>query len=322
MRIVKQLTALVVLVFAVAVVTTSAQQSQTGSGLSISPTLSEFTLKPGEADTVDITLKNITVGDIIAQAYLNDFAADNETGSPKIIVDPNKQSPNSIKNFVVDLDDVPLAKGEQKKINVLIQVPASTTPGAYFGVIRYKAVPANDQGPKEGEVSLSASVGTIVLVTVPGTITEQVELTGLHIYQGDKEALLFTKQPNEAGVEIKNLGNGFVKPYGTVEIRNMFGEVAYSYQLNNNNPRANILPGSSRIFKDEIRNINKFGRYTMSASVTYGNGSEILVMEKTFWYLPLWLIAVIVAIVIALIAGLLWAFRSYRRSSKHGYHRK
>ena len=93
-RQISALTALVLLIFVSA--PAFAQQTPTGSGLSISPTLSQFTIKPGASEKLDIKLKNVTVNDINAQAYINDFTSDGTTGNPKILNDPNKVSPNSI----------------------------------------------------------------------------------------------------------------------------------------------------------------------------------------------------------------------------------
>src|SRR5437868_12105977 len=87
----------------------SAQQSPSGSGLSISPTISELTIKPGGSDHVTITLKNITVDDVIAKGEVDDFKADNATGNPQIITNSTETNPNSIKKFVSNIDDVPLA---------------------------------------------------------------------------------------------------------------------------------------------------------------------------------------------------------------------
>jgi len=292
------------------------QGNQPGSGLSISPTESEFTVKPGAADILNINLKNITTGDIVAKPTINDFESDNVTGTPKLITDPNKHSPNSIRKFVSGLDDVPLAKGEQKKVTVTLQVPAKYTPGAYFGVIRYKAVPVGVNAPKEGQLTLSASVGTIVLVTVPGNLHQQVQVTAVHIYRGAHEGSLFISKPTQAGVELKNLGNDFAKPFGTVTVQKMFGKQVYSYQLNNSQPRSNVLPGTSRIFKDPIKNVSSPGRYTVTANVTYGNGNDVLVMKKDFWYIPAWLAIIVLLIILALIAGVLRAWRRYRRGAR------
>jgi len=300
----------------------AAQVDDTTSGLAITPLLSEYTLKPGQAQLLELTLRNVTSGDVIAQGFIEDFRADDKTGNPQIITDATKRSPNSIKPFVSGLNDVPIAKGEQKKVNITIKPPDTATPGAYFGIIRYKATPVGGQAPQPGEVALSASVGSIALVTVPGTINEQVQLAGLHVYEAKKEAIFFLKKPNEAGVEVKNLGNGFVKPFGTVEIRDMFGKLVDTYQLNNTNPRANILPDSTREFVNEIKGISKPGRYTMTASVTYGTGGEILVGSKSFWYLPPWLVAIIVVVLVGLIIAAVWAYRRVRRGSKHSYRKR
>src|SRR5438876_381159 len=81
-----------------------AQQAPSGSGLSISPTISEYTIKPGDSASVTITLKNITVDNVTAQGFVNDFTADNYTGNPKIITNSNTPTQNSIRNFVYGLD--------------------------------------------------------------------------------------------------------------------------------------------------------------------------------------------------------------------------
>ncbi|HEY5549651.1 MAG TPA: hypothetical protein VIK37_00365 [Candidatus Saccharimonadales bacterium] len=297
-------------------------QNQTGSGLSISPVLSEFTLKPGQADKLDINLKNITLNKITAQASVADFESDGVSGNPKIIAEPNHISPNSIRKFVLGLEDVPLDVGQQKKVTLAIQIPGDAAPGAYFGIIRYKAIPAGETAPGPGEVSLSASVGTIVLISVPGNLREQVQLTALHVYRGDRKGTLFFERPTKIGVELRNLGNGFVKPFGSVEIRNMAGNEVYTYQLNNTNPRASILPSSNRIFENNIKNVGAIGRYTVTASVSYGSGSQVLTLKKTFWYIPLWLTATITAVLVLLVLLVFRAYRHYRHESKRAYRRK
>jgi hypothetical protein len=302
----------------------SAQQSNglpTGSGLSISPTISEFTLKPGAATKITITLKNITVDDVTAKGVVNDFTSDGSTGNPRIITNTNTPSPNSIKNFILNLDDIALKRGEQKNVDVGLQVPQNTPPGAYFGIIRYRAVPAAANAPGPGQVALTASVGTIILITVPGNIREQVQVKALHVYRGGTDGTFFLGAPDKIGIEVKNFGNGFVKPFGTVEVHNMFNKSITSYQFNNPKQPGNILPNSERIFTNNIKGISQFGRYTATASVSYGSGSQVLTLEKNFWYIPKWM----VVIILLLIAGLIYlsyrAYRHYNRDKKQSFRR-
>jgi uncharacterized membrane protein len=157
------LSVLVVLSSAPVLAATTNTNTVPGSGLSISPLHNQLTLDPGQSTTIKVSVKNITRNDVVAKAYVNDFRSDNNTGNPVIITDPNKQLQTSIKKFVHPAD-IPLAVGEKKEITVPVTIPAGATPGAYYGIIRYRAIPVGSQAPKEGEVSLSASVGTIVLI--------------------------------------------------------------------------------------------------------------------------------------------------------------
>ncbi|HSW78971.1 MAG TPA: hypothetical protein VLF88_03095 [Candidatus Babeliales bacterium] len=294
-----------------------AQQSPSGSGLSISPTISELTINPGGTNHVTITLKNITVDDVVAKGAVNDFTSDNITGNPQIITNPNIQSPNSIKKFVTNIDDVALAKGEQKTVVLGLEVPKNTTPGAYYGIVRYRAIPKALNTPGPGQVALTASVGTIVLITVPGNVREQVQVKGIHIFRGSREGSFFIKPPTSIGITITNFGNGFVKPFGTVEVNNTFKKAVTSFQLNNPKQLGNILPNSTRTFTNNIKGVNRIGRYTVLASVSYGSGSQVLTLKKDFWYIPLWLVVIILVVLGGLIFLAVRAYRNYRRGRRH-----
>lgn len=307
------------LLIAAAVPLVSAQTAPSGSGLSISPTISEFTIKPGDSNHVTITLKNITDGDVTAQGVVNDFESDNITGNPKIITDPNIQSPNSIKKFATNLDSVPLKKGEQKNVIIALDIPKDTPPGAYFGILRFKAVPAGVNAPAPGQVALTASVGSIVLITVPGNLRQQVQLTAVHVYRGAHDSTFFFTRPDKIGVEIKNFGNGFEKPFGTVEIQNTFGKAVGSFQFNNPKQLGNILPNSGRIFDTATNLIKQPGRYKVTANVSYGSGSQVLSLTKTIWYIPAWLAAIVAIVILALLYLAYRAYRRYNRDKRHSY---
>jgi hypothetical protein len=295
---------------------TAAPNTAPGSGLSISPLHNQLTLDPGQTTSININIKNITQNTVTAKSYVNDFQSDNNTGNPVIITDPNKTLQTSIKKFVHPVD-VPLAVGEKKQVTVPVSIPAGTTPGAYYGIIRYRAIPTGSAAPKEGEVSLSASVGTIVLIQVKGNLKVQGQLSALKVYNNGSSGTFFFHKPNKAGVEVKNLGNSFLQPFGKVTINDMSGKQVYSYEVNNSQPRSNVLPGSNRMFIDPIKNISKPGRYTLNASIAINDGSDVLVSKKTFWYVTSSMLLVMAAILVLLVVLTLLAYRKYRKSSRH-----
>jgi hypothetical protein len=294
-----------------------AQTAASGSGLSISPTVSQLTIKPGASDHINITLKNVTVDDVVAKGEVDDFTSDNVDGNPKITTNQHQVSPNSIRKFVTNLDDVPLSKGEQKTVILGIEIPKDTPAGAYYGIIRYRAVPKVLASPGAGQVALTASVGTIVLVTVPGNIREQVQVKGIHVYRGAHEGSFFVRPPDKVGITINNFGNGFERPFGTVEVHDMFNKTITSFPFNNPKELGNILPNSGRTFTNNVKGLKKIGRYTVLASVSYGNGSQVLTLKKTFWYVPYWLVIIVLLVLATLIFLAARSYRRYSRSRSH-----
>jgi hypothetical protein len=307
--------------------TISVPPTNSASGLSISPLRQNITLKPGQATSIAITLKNITAGPIVAKSAVKDFGSDGVTGNPKIITSPNYNDPESIKNFLVGLGDVDLAVNQQETIQLPVQAPSNATPGAYFGLITYQAVPDNGKigaNSKSDNVALSAAVSQLVFITVPGKVSQSLQLNAIHIYKdvdgNTSGGILFIKPPKSVGVQIHNFGNAFATPFGTIVIKKGSKQV-YSYQLNGGITRGLMLPNSGRIYKNAVKNITTPGHYTVQVNGSYGSGSTILTAQKSFWYIPAWLIIVFVAIIIFILIGL-WLLRlRFKRPSKSKYKR-
>lgn len=294
-------------------------QQEGASGLQIVPPRSEIETTPGEIKDFTVLVKNVTSGSITVKAVLNDFEADNISGTPRIIVDVTKRTPYTLEKMLKGLEDFELGPGESKEVKLIVDPPTSSPPGAYFGAVRFSAIPINQANNDEGQrqVSLTASVAHLVLVQLSGDITEKIQVESVRAYRGEKASSFFITKPDRMGVAIKNLGNGFAKPFGKVNISNMFGSPVYPYEMNVTNPRGVVLPDSSRTFFDELKNISTPGRYSVTASLAQGDGGEVVNYSASFWYMPLWvIIALIVLIaVIGIVAYLIHRRRKNRRLS-------
>lgn len=291
-----------------------AGDGQGGNGLSITPTRFEFVIERGKAETANIQIKNVTDKPILARAFLNDFEPEGNTGNPRLIIDSQEQSSSSIRDFVVGLQDVNVGPGETVPVDLPIQIPENAAPGAYYGAVRFQAAPpdSNNDDATNPQVALNASVAALVLVEVPGDITEKIEITSISAYLEDKKGVLFTKKPNKSGIEVKNLGNGFSKPFGRVSINGPWGKgEVHSYELNNTSPRGNVLPKSSRLFTNDIGGISLPGRYTIQANISHGRGGEVLTATTSFWYIPIWLVGILGVFLIVLIGIAYYLFRKY-----------
>lgn len=274
--------------------------AQGGSGLQLSPTRSEISANPGEQKTFTIALKNITQSKLSTQVSLNDFESDNVSGTPKILVDTNNRTPYTLSKMIKGLKNVELAPGETKEIKATIDIPANAAPGAYFGAVRYAVVPQNNTD-SERQIALNASVAHLVLVEVPGDVVQQIQVQSLDLQKQGKAHKFFFNRPDQASLSVKNLGNGFSRPFGRVTINNGFGKEVFNYEVNNNDPKSIVLPNSSRVFTNEVGGVSLPGKYTATASIAYGNGAEVVNYKSSFWYMPIWFLAIIFALILVIV---------------------
>lgn len=290
-------------------ITRVAAQDTSGSGLSISPTRTELKIEKGGSDKIEINVRNVTRGAIVAKPFISDFESDDATGEPRLYADAEKRNSASINSFVSGLQDVALEPGEDKNVVYDVNIPQDAASGGYYGAVTFRAVPANQAGPESGEVALTANVASLVLIEVPGDITEQIQVNSVKAVKDDKAGSFFTTAPNKVAISVKNNGNSFSKPFGTISITNMSGKQVYSYELNNSTPRGNILPKTTRTFTDELKNVSKPGRYTITANISHGTGGEVITQKISFWYLPVWLIITLLVLVAAIVAGIFYLYR-------------
>ena len=300
--------------------TVAAQGSEGGSGLQISPIRHRLTMNPGESKTILIIVKNVTQGSLVAKVGLNDFESDGESGEPKILIDPKERTPNSLEKFITGFQDISLKSGESKEAKLFLNAPANTPAGAYYGAVRFTAIPAgaNDD---DRRVTLNASVASLVLVEVAGDITESIQLLSVKATKGKNAGSFFFSVPDQSAVTVKNTGNGFSQPFGRVSVTGMNNKEVYSYELNNKDPRGNILPDSTRVFRDELKNIKNPGRYKVTANISHGSGGQVLTVQSTFWYVPVWLLVTILVIIVGLVV-LAYVFYRTRLNRQLRHHRR
>lgn len=294
-------------------------QTNTANTLKVSPVRTDIEIKPGESKTVEVTVSNLTDAPITVRPVENDFVAGDERGTPALILDENEYAPTrSLKRFMTPLANVTIPAGEAQTVNVVITVPKDAQAGGYFGAVRF--APASPDGG--GQVNLSASVASLILLTVPGDVVEKLNLTSFSIQQDGKTGSYFNTPNNlQASVRFENKGGLQAGPFGKVSVKKG-DNVVYEADFNNSNPRDTILPDSARRWDIPLDKIEKFGHYTVNATFTYGAKNQTIEVTKSFWVIPTtYIIAAIVglAVLIGLIAVGVWlAVRGYKNRKVHG----
>lgn len=276
----------------------------TGQALEIAPPLENISGNPGQKITLKIQLRDVAKTDLIVREEINDFMANGEDGTPKILIDNNESNPNpySIKGWVEPLPSFTIKPGDIQTLKVTINIPSDASPGGHYGVIRFTGTPPKLKGTG---VSLSASLGTLVLLRVNGPVKESLSVEEFSVSQSGKTGNFFETPPIDFTEKIVNSGNIHEQPTGHITVKNMFGKTIAG--LNVNLPPRNILPASTRKFtqpldKSVLGNKKLFGRYTADFKLTYGSGKDKKVVNThlSFWIIPYRLIGAIILTLIVL----------------------
>lgn len=291
----------------------SSNPANNGQALEIAPPVLNLKADPGQTIKTTIYLRNVSRGDLIVSAESNDFVAAGEDGTPKIILNNDTASnPYSMKDWVVPPAELRIVPKEIKTMSVKINVPSNASPGGHYAVLRFTARAPSVSG--QG-VALSASLGSLMLLTVSGDLTQSMSVQQFSASHNGHTGKVFESAPINFTVKLTNNGNVHEQPVGQITVTDMFGKKIAT--VNVNSPPKNVLPHSTRAFtasldKTVIGNKKLFGRYKALLSVSYGTKQKVT-SELTFWVIPYRAIAVIIGLLIVGFFAFRYALRRYNR---------
>lgn len=273
-----------------------------GNGIKVSPVRSEVTITPGDSKVISVYVTNVTDAAAEFRAITNDFVPQGEEGQPALVLNDNEYAPShSLKRYMLDLPNVTLGSNETKEVKVTISIPRDAAGGGYYGAVRFApaAVGSNDKN-----VSLSASVGSIILVKVPGEIKNDLTMESFDVRKGAKgvggSAFFTSNKDLYVTSRFKNKGNVHEQPFGKVQLK-QGDKVLYSTEINDTDPKGNVLPDSIRRFDTKLDRVPSFGKFTVQGSFGYGEHGQLVNASTTFWVVPVPFIvgAVLLAVLIA-----------------------
>lgn len=292
---------------------TAPKTAPTGQALEISPPIIDRTVNPGDVLHILLRIRDVSRGPLVVNGQVNDFIASGENGQPKLLLDPNVSSPYSVKGWVQGVPRLTLVPREIKTMPITIIIPKDASPGGHYGVIRFTGTPPELEGTG---VSLSASVGSLILLRVNGAITEQLTVKEFSANKDGQSGHFFESTPISFVERLTNSGNVHLAPTGSVKIAGLFNKPVANLAINQ--PPRSVLPSSTRKFDESldpsnIGNKHLFGRYTATLNATYGNSKKVTSAKLVFWVIPWRLILVILALMIIGFFALRWILRGYKR---------
>ncbi len=290
----------------------------TTQALTVSPARLEVTVDPGVSSSQEITIVNEQDVDQVYYTSVENFEAQGESGTPNF-----SSRKEGLASWIQIAESVTIKKGEKMKIPFSITVPQGTDAGGNFAAIFLSTIPP---AAGEGEVSVGAKVGMLILLKVSGDIKEDA---GVISFLLKNESRVVTSLPVDFVYRFSNNGNDRVKPVGTTTIRNMIGMT--TKELNANPNEGNSLPNSIRRYEltwgeekalpvsasffshvsYQMRNF-ALGVYFANLDLSYGT-NKTASNSLTFFVLPWHLLVVIFIIVFVIIMMFSFMLKKYNK---------
>lgn len=281
--------------------------AQTTSGIGIKPSLIERGADPGEVIDETISLTNLSDSEQTYYLSKRDIVTVLDGGMP-VYADPGTEKTGFELTEWINLaeTEVVIGAGEEKSIPVTIAVPEDATPGSHFGGIFVSMEP-----PRLRQVGASVGyeVANIVSIRISGDVTENAQIRSFRTNK-----LVYGTTDVTFTAEVENKGNVLVRPFGPVEVYNMFGSEVATIIINDT--QAGVFPFTRREFvvnwtDDGIG----FGRYQAIVSMVYGEPGRLSTMSSTvsFWVLPMNIITPALMILAILLLTSYFGVRMYVR---------
>jgi hypothetical protein len=283
--------------------------STAAQGIQISPALAELNGDPGKTYTIKLTVTNVSAGQLVYSSSIDDFRAKDESGTPSVIQNDTLPTSASVRTWISTESQFSLMSQTSKMLDAVITIPANAEPGGHYGIIQFtgSAPDVHTTG-----VGLSASAGVLVLIRVSGNVIEGANLASFSTTTPkENQSFFFENGPINFVTRIRNTGNVYIAPEGTIELRNMFGTTISTMKVNSD--ASNVLSDSIRRFENTYTKSWMFGLYTADLTVGYGTKGQAITGETTFWVIPYKLVLVSLLILVTVIYILSRLVRVYNK---------
>ncbi|MGH7249542.1 MAG: hypothetical protein ACREGC_01065 [Minisyncoccia bacterium] len=282
--------------------------------LTLSPTRFEISGNPGDTLTGEMTVINENDG---AETYYSSYAnfeAEGETGTPSFV-----EPKDDLGTWITTDSSVSLSPHQQKVVPFKVVIPKDAEPGGHFAVIFWGTSPAG-----QGQVSIGAKTGILVLLSVSGDVKEEA---GLLNFNTQNKTFWYKTLPVSFEYRFSNGGGDRIKPTGTITIRDTIFWPAD--RLDANPVEGNVLPNSvrkinvdwikyerpvdyvepagffSKFWSNTVYEWRNFavGLYSANFNVTYGTRGERVKKTVFFFVFPWELVLIMLVVFIILFWG-------------------
>lgn len=287
--------------------------AQNSIALSVTPTLFNLSVSPGQSWQSTVRVVNTNAFDLTIYPYVLNFAPQGENGTGSFLPVLEAETDGATLAEWIRLADEPVVIPREQSADIpfTVTVPIEAAPGGHFAAIMISTVPPERQ-PGRVQVRTAQVVTSLLFTRVAGDIDERGS-----IREFSTTKTLVPSPAIEFSLRFENLGNVHLQPQGDITIFNMWGQERGLIPINHQTHFGNVLPESIRKFTFTWVGETAWfdiGRYRAVATLGYGSDEKQFSTSTTyFWVIPLTQIAVGLLILFVCIQIFIWMIRRYIR---------
>ena len=276
-----------------------ALDSNTDLAITISPSIRRIELDPGVTHKNNMTLHNPTDKTIKVKMSVAPYSVEDITYAPVYSV---KNAYTQIVNWITfNEDEYEIEPNNSIVVDYTISVPDDAPGGGQYAVLF-----ANVENPDSGEnVQTYASAGMIIIAKVSGSTRTTGEISDVTLPK------FLLSPPISGSATFENTGNVDADAKLSLKIENYFsGELIYD---GTKDPQEKtILPGTKRTLDVSWSNIPRLG--VLKVTMTTEFLGEAKVVPRVVIICPIWFIAIIALIIVAIIVRIVSGKKEQRRT--------
>lgn len=271
-------------------------------GIQISPINYSYEINAGNSVNAQFVISNITDQPMNYVLETENFSDVSDEGAPSFGgVNEQELGVTTLKdwiNIAVADKEGTIAPGDKKMISFSIDIPVGADPGGHYAALFAKQVAKTPEG--KTILGVQNRVGSLVLVTVPGKVTNTAEITSFTYTK------FFWKDPAQFSMKVKNTGTIHYDSTAKVTLTSLLGKKT-EIDLG----KHTLIPKFSRDYSGTWAKNFPFGYYKVSATATDGS-DNLITTTGVLWALPIMIVIPVVILLILVIWIIVYLRRHLR----------
>ncbi len=243
------------------------------SSFAISPPSFDFTANPGDSIKNSIRVENLSDIPLNITAKPENFVAYGDSGQVSLTEEDTSYAIDKWINLPVNI--ITINPKESATFEFNVDIPKNTEPGSHYGAIVFSTLSA--QTAESTGAFVQQEIGALILIKIPGDVIEEANLISF-----DSKEDLYTDTSLTLTALIENSGTLHFKPVGRIYIKDIFGNLIQTVEVQSKN----ILPKNKRQFEENF-SFDSIGYYKAELELFYKNGEKVIKADTYFTSLNL-----------------------------------